>query len=206
MNHTPSSASPSFWSLSEGGEFPRSRWAGGTSNLSNIGKFSHTNCLTKFDFLGKFFQMPDGESYKYPDPDQLQINEADLKLKFAEYYEAVKSRFSLLDIFVIVPAWLPVFLSDFNEFYGIPGHVLVGSYSALIGLASLWWILRIRFSIGRFISGYVKWFGSGWEKYETDPAERVNDIKKESREVFSPMQGKNGFNSRKVYDTPKKIT
>lgn len=123
--------------------------------------------------------MTNKKLFKYLDPDDIQINEADLKLKFREFREAVKSCISLLDLFIIIPAWLPIFFSEFKDFYGIPGAAVVGAYAVAISIATLAWLFRIRFSVIRLYKKAVKKDGKWLGLHEDDPYKKVAEIKSE---------------------------
>ena len=75
--------------------------------------------------------------YKYPDPQKIQINEADFKLKLREYFDTMVNRFSFFDLFFIIPAWFPVFTSDFRSIIGTSGDKILGFYIAIIFIGNL---------------------------------------------------------------------
>ena len=118
--------------------------------------------------------------YKYPDPDEMQINELALRTKFREYRDALKKDPSLLDLFLIVPAWVPVFFSRFNDFHGIPGSDLKASYATLVGIATLRWLGNNRQIILLFRK-YRTWRGADVSSsdLEVNPDKKVDAIKKE---------------------------
>lgn len=115
--------------------------------------------------------------HKYPDPDEIQINEAALRLKFYEFKNALRNSPCLLDIFVIVPAWVPVFFSTFNDFHGLSGTGIKYAYTTAIGLATAAWLAQNRY----IVHFYKKWIlrQNIGATHEIDPDKKVDGIKQE---------------------------
>jgi hypothetical protein len=124
--------------------------------------------------------------YKYPEPDEIQINESALRLKFRQFGETVKNSVSLLDLFLIVPAWVPVFFSTFNGFRGIPGAALKAGYTTLILLATIGWLGRNRFMVRVYKKFIVR--DKSWVEPEIEPDKMVDVIKQECLNNETPLQ------------------
>jgi hypothetical protein len=116
--------------------------------------------------------------HKYPDPDEIQINEAALRLKFHEFKNALKSNPCLLDLFVILPAWIPVFFSTFNDFHGLSGTGIKYAYATLIALASLAWLGQYRHIVHRLYKKLILKDFSGAIQ-DIDPDKKVDSIKQD---------------------------
>lgn len=121
--------------------------------------------------------------YKYPNPKKIQINESDLKLKLKEYYERVKTTESgkFLDLFIIIPAWIPVFTSNFNNFLGISGPIILGIYVAVVFMGTFMWIFNARNILYRIYKEKIKKDEDWLKKNEIDPYRMVANIKSECK-------------------------
>lgn len=119
--------------------------------------------------------------FKYPDPDKIQINESDLKLKFKEYQEATTKRVSFFDLFVIIPAWFPIFNSEFKTIFGISGTQIFGAYTAIVILGTAFWFFMVRNSFIRIWKNKIKKDESWLKLNQADPYKKVSDIKNEAK-------------------------
>ena len=122
--------------------------------------------------------------YRYPDPDEIQINESALREKFREFGEAMKNNASLQDLFIIVPAWVPIFFSTFNGFRGIPGAALKAGYATFIALGTIVWIARL------VASAYKKVFidKKPWMESAIDPRKMIDSIRRECMDNGRPLE------------------
>jgi hypothetical protein len=118
--------------------------------------------------------------YKYPDPDKIEINETDLKLRFAKYRDVVRNNRSALDLFIIIPAWLPVIFSNFNNLLGLSGTGIKYAYAAFLSIATVWWVVLV-------VRGFKN-------KGGLDPEEQVEMIKNDciSGNIKGEAVGNNG--------------
>lgn len=121
--------------------------------------------------------------YKYPNPEKIQINESDLKLKLKEYYERVRKfgNGKILDLFIIIPAWIPVFTSNFNDIYGVSGSKIIGAYIAIMFTGTIVWIFSSRSIFYRIYKEKIKKDEDWLKKNEIDPYKIVVNIKSECK-------------------------
>lgn len=142
--------------------------------------------------------MSNKKIYKYPDPNKVEINISDLRIKLQEFKGAVRRKLSLPDIFIIGAAWIPIFTSDFNKSIGaFSGGQILGFYVAIIGFSTIFWLFSGKNSIFYPILSVVQYIfdTNSWDKKhiirfevwvrewlrrnETDPQKKVKSIKKE---------------------------
>ena len=121
--------------------------------------------------------------YKYPNPEKIQINESDLKLKLKEYYERVRKsgKGRILDLFIIIPAWIPVFTSDFNDIFSISGSKIIGAYIAIMFTGTIAWIFSSWSILYRVYKEKIKKDEDWLNKNEIDPYKIVANIKSECK-------------------------
>ena len=118
--------------------------------------------------------------YKYPEPEKIQINESDLKLKLKEYYDTVTKKVSFIDLFIMIPAWIPIFTSEFKEVFGFPGSTILGFYTAIVILGTLWFIAT-RSDFYGFYKRYIKKDEIWLKMNETNPYKKATNIKSECK-------------------------
>lgn len=83
-----------------------------------------------------------GKAHKYPDPDEIRINEADLMLKLRDFRRALKNRPSWSDFLVLVATWTILFTSNFRGFWGFTGEEVEGIYLTIVGIVTVVVIYR----------------------------------------------------------------
>lgn len=124
--------------------------------------------------------------HEYPEPDKIQINESDLRLKLQEFSDAIKGRLSPFDFLVLVSAWAPVFISKFDGFADLSGDIIKGFYVAIIGLGTIYWIFQgkntvliwiLKIPIRLHFAWLEEWRKAWVLKNETDSEKKVKDIK-----------------------------
>ena len=114
--------------------------------------------------------------HKYPSPDKITIDEANFELQLEEYHKAIKSKPSLTDFLIIVPAWAIIFTSDFRGFLGFSGEVVKGFYIASIAIATVTIVARfIGVAIPRL--PFRKKNSNSRGRQISEPNEKVKSIK-----------------------------
>ena len=112
--------------------------------------------------------------YIYPEPDSLQIDESALQIELQSFKNEARKEASLTDLFVVAPAWIPVFFSKFADFHGIPGVAIKASYATLIVIATIVWAIN-----NRHVIRLYHWIRrDDWHEQPFDPVEVVGSIKK----------------------------
>lgn len=130
--------------------------------------------------------------HKYPDPDRVEINESDLRLKLREYADAVRLQIAPSDFLLITSAWIPVLLrSEFTDFAGFAGPEIKGAYIMAVALGTVGWlfygrnsfrILFLKFPLPNHLhlfftrislEQFKAWQKNVLDKYETDPDKKV---------------------------------
>lgn len=125
------------------------------------------------------------KEYKYPKPKKILITDSDLKLKLKEYKEAIKGEASLSDLLIILPAWLPIFTSNFKDVFGVFGPSIRGFYAAFIIIGTVVWIFTARNTFRKIFTKVKTVFkqkelDKSWVMAaETDPCKKVEYFKSE---------------------------
>ena len=86
----------------------------------------------------EFIKLSKAKIHKYPDPDKVEINEADFQLILRDYESFMKDKISWSDLLVLMPAWAILLTSNFNGFLVFSGEELKGMYLALMLLATIY--------------------------------------------------------------------
>ncbi len=120
--------------------------------------------------------MPIEKIYKYPSPDKMQICESDLRLELRDYCEAVETRFSVYDLLIVVPAWIPIFASEFNGVGSVSGSFIRGCYAMVVILGTIFWLFRIH-ALRKLLNKSEEWK----VKNEIDPDIRARNIKSQCK-------------------------
>lgn len=120
--------------------------------------------------------------YRYPDPNKIEIDEADFMLKLRNFRRALRNRPSWSDFLLLAPAWAILLTSDFQNIGLFSGQHLKGAYFALISIGTF-------VVIGGFF-GNIKFFHRIWlaivsQLFRDDhkPEKLIEDIKSNSREL-----------------------
>lgn len=77
------------------------------------------------------------EIHKYPDPNKIEINEADFELELRNYRRSLKNKISWSDLLLLIPAWAILFTSNFRDFWIFSGEQIKGAYFILIAIGTL---------------------------------------------------------------------
>jgi len=72
-------------------------------------------------------------TFRYPNPDRIEINQASLELKIKEYKNSINKKLGLSDILLIISSWAILLnKGTFDDFWLLGGDELKGFYMALI--------------------------------------------------------------------------
>lgn len=91
----------------------------------------------------KHIQVTQVENYKYPDPDQITINEADFRLQMKSFSEAVKNKISLSDFLFLLSVWVVAITANFKNVWIFSGDTILGGYVAFIAVATIMILVKL---------------------------------------------------------------
>ncbi|MEA3272607.1 MAG: hypothetical protein U9P90_02980 [Patescibacteria group bacterium] len=135
------------------------------------------------------------KEYKYPDPEYIRINEADLKLHLINFAKANKSKITIRDLIILIPAWAVLFTADFKLLFGLDPVIIKSLYAGLLIFGTAIYFNQFFWSLRRLYN-WLKdkiFFNSKKKKniilseycentaFIADPTKKVESVKEISR-------------------------
>ncbi len=115
--------------------------------------------------------------YVYPDPDRVEINEADLKLKLVEQNKHIRGEVKMTDFLLLVSIWAILFTAELKDFWMIPGKEFRGVLFILVLISTAGFICKLFKSV-KFVRNFLSWVGKKIFDDNYDPDHFITNIKK----------------------------